>query len=112
MLTITRLRELFIFWPTATSTLQSNVLRVFSFGLIMPFALYGLLANLRRFADLAPIYLFGAMHVGIYAVTWTMVRYRVPLDPFLILFAAYTLHHAYQLVRQRCPGMQNKTVET
>ncbi len=101
MLTMTRLRELFVFWPTASSTLEANLLRVLSFGLIVPFALYGLLANLRRFGELAPIYLFGLIHVGIYAVTWTMVRYRVPLDPFFILFAAYTLYNAYQALRQR-----------
>ncbi|MCB0111380.1 MAG: glycosyltransferase family 39 protein, partial [Caldilineaceae bacterium] len=86
MLTITRLRELFIFWPTSASTLQANLLRVLSFGLIVPFALYGIAANLRRFGELAPIYLFFIIHVGVYVVTWTMVRYRVPLDPFFILF--------------------------
>ncbi|MEZ4672703.1 MAG: hypothetical protein R2932_00455 [Caldilineaceae bacterium] len=67
----------------------------------MPFTLWGLLANLRRFAELAPVYLFFVVHIGIYAVTWTMVRYRVPLDPFFILFAAYTLHQAFQAISQR-----------
>ena len=110
-LTLTRLRELFMFWPTADSSFLSNILRVFSFGLIMPFALYGLFANLRRFGDLAPIYLFGLIHVGIYAITWTMVRYRVPLDPFFILFAAHTLHSAYQMLGQRRPARQLDTVQ-
>ncbi|MCB0120684.1 MAG: glycosyltransferase family 39 protein, partial [Caldilineaceae bacterium] len=105
MLTITRLRELFIFWPTSASTLQSNLLRVLSFGLIVPFALYGIAANLRRFGELAPIYLFFIIHVGVYAVTWTMVRYRVPLDPFFILFAAYTLTQFYGTLRGRRPAM-------
>lgn len=111
MLTLTRLRELFVFWPTADSTLQSNLLRLFSFGLIVPFTLYGLFVNLRRFGELAPIYLFGVIHVGIYAVTWTMVRYRVPLDPFFILFAAYTLHQIYVMVGQRRPATQLDTVQ-
>ncbi len=101
LLTVTRLREFFVFWPTEDSTLQANLLRVFSFGLIVPFALYGLIANLRRFGELAPIYLFFVIHTGIYAVTWTMVRYRVPLDPFFILFAAYTLHRIYEMGRRQ-----------
>ncbi|HRW09005.1 MAG TPA: glycosyltransferase family 39 protein [Caldilineaceae bacterium] len=105
MLTITRLRELFVFWPTSDSTLQANLLRVFSFGLIVPFALYGIAANLRRFGELAPIYLFFIIHVGVYAVTWTMVRYRVPLDPFFILFAAHTLTRFYGTLRGRRPAM-------
>ncbi len=101
LLTLTRLREFFIFWPTDDSSFQANLLRVLSFGLIVPFTLYGLVANLRRFGELAPIYLFGVVHTGIYAVTWTMVRYRVPLDPFFLLFAAYTLHQIYWAIRQR-----------
>jgi len=101
LLTVTRLREFFVFWPTADSSYQANLLRVLSFGLIVPFTLYGIVANLRRFADLAPIYLFFVVHTGIYAVTWTMVRYRVPMDPFFILFAAYTLLQIYETISQR-----------
>lgn len=100
MLTLTRLREFFLFWPTADSSLSANLLRAFSFGLIVPFALFGFFANLRRFAELAPIYLLIVVHTGIYAVTWTMIRYRVPLDPFFILFAAYTLQMVYQQLVQ------------
>ena len=40
-LTITRLREFIKFWPTEDSSLVSNVLRVFSFGLMWPFAVLG-----------------------------------------------------------------------
>ena len=101
MLTLTRLREFFLFWPTEESTLPANLLRIGSFGIVLPFALYGLVSNLRRFQELAPIYLFFVVHTGIYAVTWTMIRYRVPLDPFFILFAAYTLYTLYSRVTQR-----------
>lgn len=104
MLTVTRLRELFMFWPSSDSTLTANLLRLLSFGAIVPFTLYGLLANLRRFDELAPIYLFFVVHVGVYAVTWTMVRYRVPMDPFFILFASYTLHQAYTTFSARRPA--------
>ena len=103
MLTLTRLREFFLFWPTEDSTLWANLLRIGSFGIVLPFALYGLVSNLRRFQELAPIYLFFVVHTGIYAVTWTMIRYRVPLDPFFILFAAYTLYTLYSRVTQRQP---------
>jgi 4-amino-4-deoxy-L-arabinose transferase-like glycosyltransferase len=88
MLTITRLREFFLFWPTAESDTLANLLRVFSFGLMWPFAVAGLWLSRRQWRDLLPIYIFMLMHTGVYAVTWTMVRYRVPLDAFLIPFAA------------------------
>lgn len=111
-LTLTRLREFFLFWPTSDSTLMANLLRLFSFGLIFPFALYGLLVNLRRLSELTPIYLFMVVHTGIYAVTWTMIRYRTPLDPFFILFAAYTLHVLYTTLvelRVTAQGLQQPT---
>jgi 4-amino-4-deoxy-L-arabinose transferase-like glycosyltransferase len=114
LLTLTRLREFFLFWPTAESTLASNLLRLCSFGLILPFALYGLLVNLRRLQTLAPIYLLILVHTAIYAVTWTMIRYRTPLDPFFILFAADTLYRFYQyVVEPRTPAlrMQQPTAE-
>ncbi len=88
MLTVTRLREFFKFWPTADSDLLANTLRVFSFGLMWPFALAGLWLSRRQWRDLLPIYIFMVMHTGVYAITWTMIRYRVPLDAFLIPFAA------------------------
>lgn len=88
MLTITRLREFFLFWPTPESDLLANTLRVFSFGIMWPFAAAGLWLSRRQWRDLLPIYIFMVMHTGVYAITWTMIRYRVPLDAFLILFAA------------------------
>lgn len=98
MLTITRLREFFLFWPTPGSDLLANALRVFSFGLMWPFALAGLWLSRRQWRDLLPIYIFMLTHTGIYAVTWTMIRYRVPLDAFLILFAALAGVQGYRWI--------------
>ena len=99
-LTMTRLRELFLFWPTTESSLTANTLRVLSFGLLVPFVVAGFLWRLSEWRQLAPIYLFVGTHVGIHAVTWSMVRYRVPLDPFLILFASCALVSAWEAVLQ------------
>ena len=90
-LTVTRLRELFTFWPTSDSTLLANSLRVISFGISLPFMLYGLWTTRARWRILMPIYLFVLMHVGVYSVTWTMIRYRIPLDAVLISFAGVGL---------------------
>lgn len=92
---LARLRELFTFWPTADSGRLANLLRLVSFGWLAPLAAIGLVANLRRWQALAPIYLFLLIHTGIYAVTWTMIRYRMPMEPFLIMFGAYTIEQGY-----------------
>jgi 4-amino-4-deoxy-L-arabinose transferase-like glycosyltransferase len=87
-LTVTRLREFFIFWPTPESGLVPNLLRVSSFGLMLPFLLIGLVSVRHRFRDFTLVFLFMVMHTLVYAVSWTMIRYRIPLDAVCIPFAA------------------------
>jgi hypothetical protein len=41
---------------------------------------------------LIPIYAFLIVHTGIYIITWTMVRYRIPMDALLLIFAGYSIH--------------------
>lgn len=87
-LTATRLRELFKFWPTADSAPLNNILRVCSFGLMWPFAVAGMWITRRRWRDLLPLYLFLLVHTTVYSLSWTMIRYRVPMDAILLVFAA------------------------
>jgi hypothetical protein len=92
LLSMSRVREYFKFWPSAESGLISNVSRVFSFGVLLPFILYGLLRTLQHYR-LSPahglIYLFMAFYTGIHLLTWTLIRYRLPVDAFLVMFATY-----------------------
>lgn len=101
LLTLTRLREFFKFWPTDESSLLANLLRLISFGAILPFTIIGLILGLRNWRALAPVYLFILIHTAIYAVTWTMIRYRIPLDVFFIMFAAYALETTASYLRKR-----------
>jgi hypothetical protein len=48
LLSLSRLRAWFEFWPTPDTTLLHNVSRVGSFGLFLPFFLRGLYLSLRR----------------------------------------------------------------
>lgn len=104
--TLARLRELFTFWPTADSGRLANLLRLCSFGWLAPLAAVGVIANLPRWRALAPLYLFLLLHTGIYAVTWAMIRYRMPMEPFLIIFGAYTLVTIYD--RWIAPRLQQR----
>jgi 4-amino-4-deoxy-L-arabinose transferase-like glycosyltransferase len=90
-LTITRLREFFKFWPTQDSNAIANLLRVISFGLMWPFAVLGLWLVRAKWKMLIPILLFMFIHTSIYATSWTMIRYRIPLDAVLIIFSAIAI---------------------
>jgi hypothetical protein len=79
----------------------SNISRVASFGLYLPFMIYGLiLAILRLPKNLAkamatPEMLligFSLIYTGIHLLSWVLIRYRLPIDAVLILFAGLALY--------------------
>lgn len=90
-LTLGRARVFFMFWPSASSSLMSNLGRVLSFGLFLPLMLAGLALSRQSWRKLLPLYLFLAIHLGVYLSSWVMIRYRVPADAVLLLFAGLTL---------------------
>lgn len=100
LLTIGRLREFFKFWPTSDSTLLANLLRAFSFGIMWPFVVAGLLLSRKQWRELTPLWLFMLIHTGVHSISWTMIRYRIPLDAVLIPFAASALLAIFERFRR------------
>lgn len=104
LLSLSRFPEYFKFWPSGESGFVSNVSRVASFGLFLPFMLAGLLIALRQsFAGwqawlASPytlFYLFVLVYTGMHVLTWTLIRYRIPIDAVFILFAGLALEHLF-----------------
>ncbi|MBX2998541.1 MAG: hypothetical protein KF893_08540 [Caldilineaceae bacterium] len=92
LLSLSRAEEYFKFWPSPSSSPISNFFRVASFGLMLPFMLYGLwrvFAAYRSSPVLWLLFLFMGFYTAIHMLTWTLIRYRLPVDAVLILFAAY-----------------------
>ena len=110
LLSLSRFPSYFMFWPSGDSELVSNVSRVASFGLFLPFMLYGLYLALRqRFASwrdwlaspFTLLYLFILVYTGIHMLTWTLIRYRIPVDVMLVIFAGYGLVDLVERVMAR-----------
>lgn len=104
-LSISRIPEYFKFWPSPESGTLSNLSRVLSFGLAWPFMLYGLIRvpfwkNLKYKFQLespyALLYLFAFIYTGIHLLTWALIRYRLPVDAVLIIFAAIPFYELIQ----------------
>ncbi|MCS7261599.1 MAG: glycosyltransferase family 39 protein [Anaerolineae bacterium] len=91
LLSLSKVREYFKFWPSPDSGVVSNVARVLSFGLFLPFMLFGLVRAARDWRRWSLLYLFGGVYTAIHLLSWTLVRYRLPVDAVLILFAALAL---------------------
>lgn len=120
LLSVNRIKEQFKFWPSRDSGLISNVSRVGSFGLFLPFMVAGGVAALRgrrgkktftpgpspsgrgemsRWArlvvwsrtEVALWLAFAAGYTLMHLVSWAGVRYRLPTDSVMVLFAGLAL---------------------
>jgi len=115
LLSLSRVRAFFEFWPTPDTTLLHNVGRTGSFGVFLPAILYGLYLSCRRqppaiaspntpggrrTSDFGLLYLFVAFYTLLHVLTWAMVRYRLPVDAVLLPFAALALHDLYERGRR------------
>ena len=108
VLSLSRIPPYFVFWPSNSSSLISNVSRVSSFGIMLPFMLYGLYRSYRERVKplvrqpLFLLYLFIVIYTGIHVLTWTLVRYRLPVDAVLVVFGGLAI---VELVN-RIPGLK------
>ena len=82
--------------PTSSS---ASFLRVISFGVILPFTLIGLVISRDKWRLLLPVYAFLIVHTGIHAISWTMIRYRIPMDVFFIMFASVSILWIYERIK-------------
>lgn len=93
ILSVSRLKDFFKFWPSAESGLISNLSRVFSFGLLLPFMVYGLIVGWRRTISSQEglLYLFVGAYTAIHLLSWALIRYRLPVDAILLIFVGVAL---------------------
>ena len=94
--------EYFRFWPSNDSSRISNLNRVLSFGLYLPFMLLGLCISLSRWRNFVVLYLFIFIHTAIHLLSWPAPRYRLPVDAVLMVFAGLVLVELFrQLISWR-----------
>jgi hypothetical protein len=59
-----------------------------AFGFVLPFAIAGLILGRRRLADLFPLYALAVLYPLLVALFFVVGRFRLPVSPALIFFAA------------------------
>lgn len=96
-LSLSRIPAYFMFWPSNESSTISNFARVLSFGLFLPFMIYGLSKAWidRGYSALSePVGLLTILFVvysAIHLFSWSLIRYRLPVDAVLVIFAGMAL---------------------
>ena len=104
-LSITRIPAYFMFWPSISSSLPSNLTRVLSFGLALPFMILGIAiwvqdVKKRHFWAVPGVLLllFMVVYSAIHLLSWALIRYRLPVDAVGLVFAARGLYWIYQKI--------------
>ncbi len=116
LLSLSRIPTYFMFWPSGDSGIVSNLSRVGSFGVFLPFMIYGLFLTLKQSfsswrerlaSPFTLLYLFMLVYTGMHILTWTLIRYRIPVDVILVIFAGYGLLDLAErvLARRRPAGV-------
>ena len=92
------------FWRTYSTVLSATLWKAgiaFPFGLVAPLALWGMLLSLRRIGPTWPLLYVLCYCLGVVAF-FVAARYRVPVLPVLMVFAAYGLWALWDWGRAGC----------
>lgn len=76
-------------------------LPLLTFWMVLPLGVLGMVLARRDFGRLSFLYLFVAIYAGGLMIFFISTRYRIPLVPFLMVFAAYAVHRLAEDLRQR-----------
>jgi hypothetical protein len=114
LLSLSRIPDYFMFWYSSESSTLSNISRIGSFGIFLPFMLYGLFLAIKKtssFWELLTssqglLILFALVYSGVHILTWTLIRYRLPVDAVLIPFAGLALYDVAQRLSVKFPVVQ------
>lgn len=114
LLSLSRIPPYFMFWYSPDSSTLSNISRIGSFGVFLPFMLYGLFLGIKRSSSfmnllVSPqglLILFALVYSGVHILTWTLIRYRLPVDAVLIPFAGLALYDVAGWLSVKFPVVQ------
>lgn len=114
LLSLSRIPPYFMFWYSPESSTLSNISRIGSFGIFLPFMLYGLFLGIKRnwksllISPVGLMSLFVVVYSGVHILTWTLIRYRLPVDAVLIPFAGLALVELIQRVWNARPRLHSQ----
>jgi Tfp pilus assembly protein PilF/4-amino-4-deoxy-L-arabinose transferase-like glycosyltransferase len=77
------------------------ILPFISFGMVAPFALLGIILSFKKWNDILPVILFIVSYMLSVTIFFVTARYRIPIVPFLIIFASYALYYVVERVRAK-----------
>ena len=87
-----RFYQFFRITPSHHQHLFFKLVSILSFGWILPLSFLGIGLLLKYWRELSLVLLLIFYNTGVHTLTASGIPHRLPIDPFLILFAAFTVH--------------------
>jgi hypothetical protein len=113
LLSLNRVTVFFNFWFSSESTLFSNLMRVFSYGLYLPFYLLGIYLSWRNWRRVSLLYLFAFVYSAMHILIWASTRYRLPIDAAMMPLAGLAVHSLWHRMRSRAGArLANRSLQT
>ncbi|MFC1806832.1 tetratricopeptide repeat protein [Candidatus Omnitrophota bacterium] len=98
------------YYPVYADFIRLLKLPFFSFFLIGPLGILGILLSARRWRELMPLYIFIASYTLSIVIYFVNSRYRLPLAMMLMIFSGYTISWIIQKVKSRDVGHLTKAM--
>lgn len=86
------------FYAPAYDKWYYNLVSILSYGVILVIFLYSLFFIKPHFKELSLMFLVSMLTVGIYMVFIASIRYRLPIEPFMIVVASFGID---RLIRKK-----------
>lgn len=87
---------------------RNKIISILSYGVLFPFFIAGLFLNLKTGRESIIIYFVLALNTVIHMVFPAMIRYRLPAEPYIIMFASSAIvFFSDKILRKETNGNKN-----
>lgn len=91
-----------VFYAEQYQALHYQLMSIMSYGVIAILFLYGIVMRLKSlFLLYSPMILFALMLTAIHLITFASIRYRLPIEPFMIMVASAVLYHMLYIMMKK-----------
>lgn len=75
------------------------LISLLSYGILLPFSIVGIIFSINNWKQFTFFYGLIASFTMIHLIVWSQIRYRLPIIPYMIVFAAFSLNFIIEKVR-------------
>ena len=96
-----RFKSIIGFQGVLAQGLVYKLVGILTFGILFPLGIIAFFVNIKRWRETLPLMLTFCYFVGVYSLTHDGIRYRLPVDPYIIILASVLLASGISFVNKK-----------